>query len=131
MKVWVVVSDCGLNGPWVHGVFASEPGEEVVRQCEKEAFGVTGYQFTTVPTFDVISPVGWKGICTVTLTADHEGGFHGMVRREGTTAPFAVKSLNLRGAQREVSGWLVREGYELFDRWRGSDGLWVRKGVRT
>ena len=27
MKVWVVISDCGLSGPWIHAMRSTEPTE--------------------------------------------------------------------------------------------------------
>lgn len=59
MKVYVVVSDCGLNGPWVHGVFTEPPDQKLIeayvrteRVAEDGFFyrvaGTTGYQNTQV-----------------------------------------------------------------------------------
>lgn len=64
MKVWVVVSDCGLNGPWVHGVYTTEPDPAVIeafthgRRTDPEGAtfrvaSTTGYAFTRVEEFDV------------------------------------------------------------------------------
>lgn len=57
MKVWVVVSDCGLNGPVIHGVYTQRPSDLAIKQfVAEERFtedgfriqyaGSTGYQFT-------------------------------------------------------------------------------------
>lgn len=48
MKVYVLISDCGLNGPWIHGVYAEAPTNKMLKAAEKEAGRVTGYQFTEV-----------------------------------------------------------------------------------
>lgn len=60
MKVWVVVSDCGLNGPVVHGVYGSEPARATVdeftgvvpngprKSGPQYVSGYTGYQFTDI-----------------------------------------------------------------------------------
>lgn len=64
MKVWVVVSDCGLNGPWIHGVYTSEPDRATIEKFthtrhtdpEGATFCVastTGYAFTSVETFEL------------------------------------------------------------------------------
>lgn len=57
-RVWVVVSDCGLNGPAIHGVYTSEPSWENVERFVMSArvidgfhvrvASVTGYQNTQV-----------------------------------------------------------------------------------
>ena len=46
VKVWVVVSDCGLNGPWIHGVVGEEPDKATLDACVARARRTTGYQFT-------------------------------------------------------------------------------------
>ena len=46
VKVWVVVSDCGLNGPWIHGVTGEEPDKATLDACGVRARRTTGYQFT-------------------------------------------------------------------------------------
>ena len=57
-RVWVVVSDCGLNGPDIHGVYTSEPSREEVEQFvmaprvingfHVRVASVTGYQNTQI-----------------------------------------------------------------------------------
>lgn len=48
-KVWVLISDCGLNGPLIHGVFTSEPSLRASDEAMLQASsGMTGYQNTTV-----------------------------------------------------------------------------------
>jgi len=51
VKVFVVVSDCGLNGPWVHGVYTTEPDPERITDCRVS--GTTGYQGTSTLEFEV------------------------------------------------------------------------------
>ena len=53
IKVWVVVSDCGLNGPWIHGVSSEEPAKAAVDACTARARRTTGYQSTSVEAFDL------------------------------------------------------------------------------
>ena len=53
MKVWVVVSDCGLNGPWIHGVYTEKPAREFLDQLIFEASRSTGYQNTQALEFEV------------------------------------------------------------------------------
>ena len=53
IKVWVVVSDCGLNGPWIHGVSSEEPAKAAVDACIARARRTTGYQSTSVEAFDL------------------------------------------------------------------------------
>lgn len=60
VKVFVVVSDCGLNGPAVHGVYTSEPDRAKVdeftgvvpngprKSGSQYVAGTTGYQFTDI-----------------------------------------------------------------------------------
>lgn len=50
MRVYVIVSDCGLNGPWIHGVFTEEPTEEQLDRAFKEAVHTTGYQYSYIET---------------------------------------------------------------------------------
>lgn len=45
-NVWVVVSDCGLNGPWIHGVTSTEPDKATLDGCAERARRATGYQST-------------------------------------------------------------------------------------
>lgn len=63
MKVWVVVSDCGLNGPAIHGVYTSPPDPaEVARFVDTyRVSGTTGYQNTRVETFEVDAPFVLSG----------------------------------------------------------------------
>jgi hypothetical protein len=53
VKVWVVVSDCGLNGPFIHGVYSERPEQRVVDQFVFDTSSTTGYQNTTVQEFIV------------------------------------------------------------------------------
>lgn len=57
-RVWVLISDCGLNGPWIHGVFTTEPTLQARDEAVYRASRTTGYQFTTVEEFylDVPEP---------------------------------------------------------------------------
>jgi hypothetical protein len=68
VKVYVVVSDCGLSGPDVHGVFTSPPStaeiEEFVlsERVTADGFhyrvaGVTGYQNTKVIPMELDGPL--------------------------------------------------------------------------
>jgi hypothetical protein len=40
-----------------------------------------------------------------------------VVREDETTYKLDVDSLSIRGAQREVTGWLIKDGYEPVGRW--------------
>lgn len=40
-----------------------------------------------------------------------------IVYEDETTTEYDVDSLSMRGAQREVTGWLIREGYTPDGRW--------------
>lgn len=64
MNVWVVVSDCGLGGPWVHGVYTSEPDEATIEKFTQTRYtdpdgatfrvaSTTGYQHTRVEVFEL------------------------------------------------------------------------------
>lgn len=54
--VWVVVSDCGLNGPQIHGVYTAEPSSELVEACARLARPTTGYQYTSAQRFETDEP---------------------------------------------------------------------------
>lgn len=54
--VWVVVSDCGLNGPYIHGVVSEEPDQAVLDASRLLAARMTGYQNTTVEVFKLDGP---------------------------------------------------------------------------
>jgi hypothetical protein len=41
-----------------------------------------------------------------------------VVRDDETTYPLSINSLSMRGAQREITGWLINEGYEPVGRWQ-------------
>jgi hypothetical protein len=60
VKVWVIYSDCGLNGPWIHAVRSTEPTEtpEQLRRmyAERQPAGGNlpgGYQHTHVEEWEV------------------------------------------------------------------------------
>jgi hypothetical protein len=40
-----------------------------------------------------------------------------LVREDESTTDFDVESISLRGAQREITGWLIDEGYQPAGRW--------------
>jgi hypothetical protein len=40
-----------------------------------------------------------------------------VVREDETTKALDVDSLSMRGAQREMTGWLIRRGYQPAGRW--------------
>lgn len=40
-----------------------------------------------------------------------------IVHDDETTDELPIESLSMRGAQREITGYLIREGYRPFDRW--------------
>jgi hypothetical protein len=40
-----------------------------------------------------------------------------VVREDETTYELAIDSLSMRGAQREITGWLIRDGYLPVGRW--------------
>ena len=44
-----------------------------------------------------------------------------VVHADESTDGFSVNSLSLRGAQREITGWLIARGYEPAGRWESSD----------
>jgi hypothetical protein len=41
-----------------------------------------------------------------------------VVREDETTYELYVASLSMRGAQREITGWLINDGYEPVGRWQ-------------
>jgi hypothetical protein len=51
-----------------------------------------------------------------------------VVREDETTYELGVDSLSMRGAQREMTGWLIKEGYEPIGRWQveSDDETWRR-----
>lgn len=53
VKIWVVVSDCGLNGPWIHGVTSEEPDKATLEACAARARRTTGYQNTSAELFEL------------------------------------------------------------------------------
>lgn len=68
MKVYVAVSDCGLNGPHVHGVFSEPPDHEALYKFITEfndwpngyrgvVVGTTGYQATEIIEFELDGPL--------------------------------------------------------------------------
>jgi hypothetical protein len=71
--VYVVVSDCGLNGPIVHGVYTEPPSQKIIDTLINNEYvlsdgfhvrisGVTGYGGTQVLVGDLnstFSLVGW------------------------------------------------------------------------
>lgn len=73
-KVYVVVSDVGLNGPIIHGVYTTPPTDEEVEKLVMTGWvsgrgfhfrvgGLTGYQNTTVEEVEVDAPMrpnGWS-----------------------------------------------------------------------
>jgi len=56
-----------------------------------------------------------------------------VVREDETTYELDVDSLSMRGAQREITGWFLNEGYVAVGRWE-SDGddpaMQAREAVR-
>lgn len=62
MKVWVIISDCGLNGPWIHAVRSTAPTEtpEQLQRMYAEAPGggwlPTGYANTCAEEWEVDGP---------------------------------------------------------------------------
>lgn len=68
MKVYVVVTDCGLNGPIVHGVYSAPPGAEDIQEfvnarrvtpdgAHYRVASLTGYQFTETHVIDLDGPL--------------------------------------------------------------------------
>lgn len=55
MKVWVVVSDIGLNGVYVHGVYSSPPPISAVDELihAKRVSSWTGYGGTSIEEFEL------------------------------------------------------------------------------
>jgi hypothetical protein len=41
-----------------------------------------------------------------------------VVHQDETTHQLVIDSLSMRGAQREITGWLIRDGYEPVGRWQ-------------
>lgn len=54
MKVYVLVSHCGLNGPWVHGVYSNLPSDAAIEAARLEAAHTTGYQYTDVEEHELL-----------------------------------------------------------------------------
>jgi hypothetical protein len=50
---FVLISDVGLNGPHIHGVFEKHPSVDQIKAAERHARGWTGYSGTTVEEFEV------------------------------------------------------------------------------
>lgn len=51
-----------------------------------------------------------------------------IVREDETTSEYEVNSMSMRGAQRELTGWLIRDGYEPVGRWQDeADSETVRR----
>ena len=63
MIVHVLVSDVGLNGYVVHGVYGESPSQRIVDQAEKYAAGFTGYQNTAVEQLEMDSLLPCGGTC--------------------------------------------------------------------
>ncbi len=64
MKVYVLISDVGLNGFVVHGVYSAEPSADVIRAAALFSRGWTGYQNTTVEEHDLDLGLPCGGQCT-------------------------------------------------------------------
>lgn len=64
MKVFVLISDVGLNGHVVHGVFDAPPSSTVVAEAEKSGRGWTGYSATTVVEQELNRALPCGGECT-------------------------------------------------------------------
>jgi hypothetical protein len=62
--MYVLISDSGLNGSFVHGVYSESPDPEVVRHAEEFARGWTGYGGTTVEPRELNSRLPCGGECT-------------------------------------------------------------------
>jgi hypothetical protein len=41
-----------------------------------------------------------------------------VVREDETTYELGIDSMSMRGAQREITGWLINDGYEPVGRWQ-------------
>ena len=48
MKVFVLLSECGMNGVVIHGVYSAKPNRQTVRQKADEVKHYTGYLGTFV-----------------------------------------------------------------------------------
>jgi hypothetical protein len=44
-----------------------------------------------------------------------------VVREDETTYELDVESMSMRGAQREITGWLIADGYEPVGRWQAEE----------
>ena len=62
MRVFVLWSECGLNGGIIHGVYDRTPAPRVVYVATQEAKTVTGYVCTQVEDYEVQSAC--EGSCT-------------------------------------------------------------------
>lgn len=62
--VHVLVSDIGLNGYVVHGVYTNPPPDEVITASERFAAGFTGYQSTVVEIITIDDGLPCGGECT-------------------------------------------------------------------
>lgn len=58
MIVYVLVSDVGLNGCMVHGVYSETPSKQIVDRAEAFAQRTTGYASTAVEEMELDSPWG-------------------------------------------------------------------------
>jgi hypothetical protein len=59
--VYVLVSDVGLNGYMVHGVYSESPPKRIVERAEDFARKTTGYHHTAVEQMEMDSPWGGGG----------------------------------------------------------------------
>jgi hypothetical protein len=45
-----------------------------------------------------------------------------VVREDESVGSYGVESLSMRGAQREMTGWMIDHGYETAGRWETAEG---------
>ena len=75
---------------------------------------------------------GKPGPIEVWLSQDNMQVTCRIVHQDETTSEYDIKSLSLRGAQREITGWLISQGYQPAGRWTAetTDGREVVESSR-
>lgn len=67
-KVYVLVSDVGLNGNVVHGVYSEPPSQKIIGHARAYSAGTTGYGHTIVEERELDSPLPCGGDCSRPLS---------------------------------------------------------------
>ena len=63
-----------------------------------------------------------KGPIEVWLSQPHFTVTCRVVHEDETTQTLDVESLSLRGAEREMTGWFISQGYQPAGRWKAVEG---------